>query len=503
MAEEFLRVNNISKHFAGVRALDNVSFVVNQGEIRCLVGENGSGKSTLIKVIAGVYPPTSGEVTINGQTYRSLRPITSIQEGIQVIYQDFSLFPNLTAAENIALNYQLERGKRFINWGEVRRIARDAIAQIDVDVDLNAIVGDLPVADRQLIAITRALLHDAKLIIMDEPTTALTQREVESLFRVIRGLRQKGISILFVSHKLSEVQSIADTIMVLRNGKKVADGLASEFDLVKLAYHMTGREIMETGYRYNPTAHGQNGNPPLLRVNNLSLPGRFEDVSFEVRSGEIVGVTGLLGSGRTDLALALFGVQPAISGETYVNGRRVHIGSIQDAMRHGIGYVPEDRLTEGLFLAQSIGRNVVVRIIDQTLGRAGLLSSRKMTEKIREWTKRLSIKTADVRNAVSSLSGGNQQRVVLAKWLAASPQILVMNGPTVGVDVGSKMELHELIKELAGQGIGILIMSDDLPELMNTCNRILLMREGRIVEEFQTTNITEEQLNLKLTEAVE
>ncbi len=500
MTEEFLRVNNISKNFAGVRALDDVSFTINHGEIRCLVGENGSGKSTLIKIIGGVYPPDSGEVVIKGNTYRSLRPIVAIQEGIQIIYQDFSLFPNLTAAENIALNYQLEHGTRFVNWREVRRIAREAIGQIGVQIDLDAIVGDLPVADRQLIAISRALLQEAKLIIMDEPTTALTQREVESLFEVIRGLKDKGISILFVSHKLSEVQNIAETIMVLRNGRKVADGPADEFDVSSLAYHMTGREITESSYDYSP---GVDGKAPLLSVENLTLPGRFEHVSFDVQAGEIVGVTGLLGSGRSGLALALFGVEPAISGEIRIEGNPVHIRSIQDAMRHGIGYVPEDRLTEGLFLAQSIGRNVVIRIIDETLGRARLLNHRKMNKKINEWVNRLSIKTGDTHLPVSSLSGGNQQRVVLARWLATSPRMLVLNGPTVGVDVGSKMELHGLIKELASQGIGILIMSDDLPELMHTCNRILLMRHGRIVEEFQTAAISEEQLNLKLTEAVE
>lgn len=499
MAEELLRVSNISKNFAGVQALDNVSFSVSRGEIRCLVGENGSGKSTMIKIISGVYAPTSGEIFIKGKRYRSLHPIDSITQGIQVIYQDFSLFPNLTAAENIAINTLVARGAQFVRWSEVRSIAQEAISSIGVDIDLDAIVGNLSVADRQLIAITRALLQNAELIIMDEPTTALTQKEVEALFKVVRGLNEKGISFIFVSHKLSEVQEIADSVIILRNGIKVADGPIADFDLASMAYYMTGRRITETSYSYDHSAHPDQS---LLRVEGLTLPGSFHNVSFDLKPGEIVGIAGLLGSGRTDLALALFGVEPAVSGQILVEGKPVRIKSIQDAMRYGIGYVPEDRLTKGLFLQQSIGRNVVIRIIDRMLGVANLLSQREMANAIRAWIERLSIRTRNSELPVSSLSGGNQQRVVLAKWLAAEPRILLLNGPTVGVDVGSKMELHELIKKLAHQGIGILIMSDDLPELMHTCNRILLMRDGRIVEEFETESITEEQLNLKVVEAI-
>ncbi len=499
MTQEFLRVSNISKRFAAVTALEDVSFAINRGEIRCLVGENGSGKSTLIKIIVGVYQPDQGEIVIKGKQRRSLKPIDAIHEGIQVIYQDFSLFPNLTAAENIALNRELASNKRFVNWREVRAMAERAMARIGVDIDLDAEVGQLSVADRQLIAISRALMLDAQLIIMDEPTTALTQKEVESLFQIIRNLSKSGISILFVSHKLSEVQDIADTVMILRNGHKVADSKASELDLAKMAYHMTGREITESGYVYDAE---EQDTTTLLEVNQLTRPGGFWDVSFKLQPGEILGITGLLGSGRTDLALALFGVHPTTSGTIKINDRAVHIRDIQDAMNAGIGYVPEDRLTEGLFLEQSIDRNVIIRVIDETLGKINLLNQNKMNEVINRWVNKLSIKTADAGLPVTSLSGGNQQRVVLAKWLASSPQILILNGPTVGVDVGSKMELHELIKNLARQGIGILIMSDDIPELLNTCNRILLMRNGRIVEEFATADITENSLNLKLTEAV-
>ncbi len=499
MTEELLQVNNISKNFAGVQALEGVSFTISRGEIRCLVGENGSGKSTLIKIIAGVYQPSKGEIAFHGKLQGNIRPRNALDAGIQVIYQDFSLFPNLTAAENIALNYQLSRNKKFVNWREVHAIAAEAIKLIEVDLDLDAIVGEMSVADKQLIAISRALLQNAQLIIMDEPTTALTQREIEALFYVIRNLKEKGISILFVSHKLSEVQEIADNIMILRNGIKVADGVSDEFDLAKLAYFMTGREITESSFVYDPA-----GKSPIsiLTVKNLTLPGRFFNISFDLKQGEILGIAGLLGSGRTDLALALFGIKPAKSGEVSIEGQQVHIRNIQDAMRFKIGYVPEDRLTEGLFLKQSIGRNTIIRILDRAIGWLGLISPKKFKEQIAIWVKRLRIKTNDPGLPVASLSGGNQQRVVLGKWLASNPKVLIMNGPTVGVDVGSKMELHELIKELAHKGLGILILSDDLPELMHTCNRILLMRNGRIVEEFTTKDITEQELNQKIIESI-
>lgn len=497
MADEFLKVSNISKSFAGVQALQDVSLTVERGKIYCLVGENGSGKSTLIKVIAGVYSPDEGDIVINGTLYRRLHPIDSIREGVQIIYQDFSLFPNLTVAENLALNDQLASNKRLVNWSEVRRIAAEGLQKINVNLDLDARVEQMPVADKQLIAISRALLQNAQLIVMDEPTTTLTEREIQSLYSVIRSLKNNGISILFVSHKLNEVLEIADHICVLRNGRKVADGPAGEFNHGNLVYHMTGRHIDESYYSYRPQA----GQASLLKVENLSLAGSFVGISFDIHAGEIVGITGLLGSGRTDLALALFGLSPADSGQIYVKGQRVKINSVKDAIRYGIGYVPEDRLTEGLFLEQSIGRNVVVRTIDDVLSKAGLIDSRAMENQVQRWVRNLSIKTPSPALPVKTLSGGNQQRVVLAKWLASQPQVLILNGPTVGVDIGSKSELHETMKNLAGQGMGLLVISDDIPELLQVCNRILLMRKGRIVAEFDRQQITEEQLAARLTEA--
>jgi simple sugar transport system ATP-binding protein len=498
MSEEILNVSHISKSFSGVSALNDVSLTIKAGEIHCLIGENGSGKSTLIKIIAGVYEPDEGEIVINNHHYSRLTPIESIREGIQVIYQDFSLFPNLTVAENIALNYQLERNKNWVDWGTVRKIAQNALDRINVKLNLDALVGEMPVADKQLIAISRALLQDARLIIMDEPTTALTQKEVSSLFSVIKDLQKQGISILFVSHKLNEVLDISERTMVLRNGQIVVDADASEFDTKKMVYYMTGHHVVETAYVYEENTSNE---PPLLKVENLTSRNNFYDISFELKAGEILGVTGLLGSGRTGLALSLFGVFPADSGSISIDGVQVKINSIQDAIDKKIGYVPEDRLTEGLFLDQEIGKNMVVRIVDDLKGSQKLINQKSLQVQIQDWIEQLNIKTSSSQLPVKSLSGGNQQRVVLAKWLASCPRILILNGPTVGVDIGSKAELHEALRVLAKKGMGLLIMSDDIPELMQTCNRILLMRKGRIVEEFQREIVTEDELTHKLVEA--
>ncbi|RME49641.1 MAG: sugar ABC transporter ATP-binding protein [Chloroflexi bacterium] len=497
MADELLQLTGISKSFAGVHALRNVDLTIARGRIHCLVGENGSGKSTLIKIIAGVYERDSGTIVINGKRFERLHPIDAIREGIQVIYQDFSLFPNLTVAENIALNEELAEGRRFVNWRQVRQIARDALEQIEVNIPLDLTVGEVSVANKQLIAIAKALRQNAQLIIMDEPTSALTEREIRTLFGVIRKLQERrGIAFLFVSHKLNEVLEISETIIVIRNGRIVSVGDRSEYDNARLIYEMTGHTITEKVYDFEPDMT----QPPLLKVEGLHAGSLLQDINLELRPGEIVGVTGLLGSGRTELALALYGMLPIRSGRIIMEGQPITIRSNQDAIAHGIGYVPEDRLTEGLFLEQAIGRNIVVRTIDRLKGRFGLTDPKKINGQVNEWVDALRIKTSDPSLPAKTLSGGNQQRVVLAKWLASRPKVMILNGPTVGVDVGSKDELHEMMKELAGQGMGLLVISDDIPELLQTCNRILLMRHGRIVEEIKSTDTNENELSTKLIE---
>jgi simple sugar transport system ATP-binding protein len=497
VANEFLSLTGISKSFAGVQALRNVDLTVERGRIHCLVGENGSGKSTLIKIIAGVYARDNGSIVINGKGFERLYPIDAIREGIQVIYQDFSLFPNLTVAENIALNEALAEGRRFVNWRHVHTVAADALAQIEVNIPLNVTVGEVSVANKQLIAITKALRQRARLIIMDEPTTALTKREIRVLFSVIRKLQEReGIAFLFVSHKLNEVLEISETIIVIRNGKIVSVGDRTEYDRVRLIYEMTGHSITEKVYDFELDL----SQPPLIKVEHLNAAALLKDINFELRAGEIVGVTGLLGSGRTELALALYGMLPIESGRIYIGHKPIVIRSSRDAIAHGIGYLPEDRLTEGLFLDQSVARNVVVRTIDRLRGALGLTDPRKINGQVNRWVDAFHIKTSNPALPVKTLSGGNQQRVVLAKWLASKPKVMILNGPTVGVDVRSKHELHSLMKDLAGEGMGLLVISDDIPELLQTCNRILLMRHGRIVEEIKSKDTNEAGLSSKLIE---
>ena len=494
MAEELLRVDGIIKRFGGVTALDDVSFAINKGESLTLVGENGSGKSTMIKIISGVYTPDEGDIFINGNHYKKMTPIDSIKEGVQVIYQDFSLFPNLTVAENIALNDLIISGAKTVNWKKVHDFAREGLEKIKVNIPLNALVGELSTADRQLIAISKAILADAKLIIMDEPTTALTHNEVKALFKVVKELNSKGIASIFVSHKLTEVREIGERTIILRNGKKIIDEDAKGLDVKTIEYQMTGRHIDTSSIKYSEPKQDD----ILMKVENLNLSHGFFDVSFELHRNEVLGITGLLGSGRTELALSLFGQKPADSGTIILDGKEIKVKSIFDATSNGIGFVPEDRIKEGLFLPQSINNNIAAKVIDTLKNKLGLLDLKKKVSLSEEWIKRLNVKTPTGELPASSLSGGNQQRLVLAKWLAFDPKVLILNGPTVGVDVGSKADIHELIRQLASEGMGIILMSDDIPELMHTCNRILLMRRGRIVEDFKREKTNEEDLNNEL-----
>ncbi|MFB5198191.1 sugar ABC transporter ATP-binding protein [Neobacillus sp. KR4-4] len=494
MSEPFIQLTNINKSFSGVKALQGVNLTIHKGEVRCLAGENGCGKSTLIKTISGVYKADQGEIKINGKQYKNFTPMDAIKEGIQVIYQDFSIFPNLTVAENIAMNLQLTNNKKLVNWKSIYQVAKQAVEKIGFNIDLSAKVESLSVADKQLVAISRALLQDAKLIIMDEPTTALTQKEVKSLFTVVNDLKKQGISILFVSHKLEEVYEICETITILRNGQNVKDGDVKEINQSNLVEYMTGRKIEDE--LYTPVVKSTQ---PLLRTENLTKNGAFSDISLALYPGEVLGITGLLGSGRTELAKAIFGMLPSDSGAIYIENEQVKIRSVHDAIKHKIGYVPEDRLTEGLFLPQSIGNNSVISVIDRFLSRSKLINTKKMRAEMDRWVKELNIKTPSPDLPVSVLSGGNQQRVVLAKWLATNPRILILNGPTVGVDIGSKADIHKIVRTLAAEGVGVIIISDDISEVIHNCNRILVMKKGQIMNEFKNTEISERELGHQLS----
>jgi simple sugar transport system ATP-binding protein len=482
-----LAARNISKRFGGVQALDGVTLEIQAGDVRCLAGENGCGKSTLIKILSGVEAPDAGEIEIGGTTRSRMSPVDALRAGVQVIYQDFSLFPNLTAAENIALTSLIAHQRKLVNPRYVRTRAAAVVAELGVQLDLDAPVEELSVADRQLTAICRALAEDARVIFMDEPTTALTQREVRALFRVVQTLQERGVATIFVSHKLDEVLEISQHVTVMRNGAVVASGPVGEFDRTSLGRAMTGRDVRDQrdAPPFDETA------PPVLSVEGLGLDGAFEDVTFDLRPGEILGITGLLGSGRSEIAEALFGITPAQRGQVRIGGAEVDIRGVVDAVGAGIGYVPSDRLTEGLFLDQSIADNVVAGSLDLHRARFGLLDRAHLTSTIDAFFSALRIKAPSVAAPIRSLSGGNQQRVVLAKWLARGPRVLILNGPTVGVDVGSKEEILDILRREAGKGKGVVVISDDIPELVSVCHRVLVVRRGRIHQVIDGEHLTE------------
>jgi simple sugar transport system ATP-binding protein len=495
MPEIFLHMKNISKLYAGVQALDTVDFSLTSGEIHCLVGENGSGKSTLIKIISGVEKPEVGaEIEIGGENVHveHLTSKASIDRGIHVIYQDLSLFPNLTVAENISFNVHVERGKKFVNWSGIGSTAKQAIEDIGINIELDRIVGTLSIADQQLVAICRALIGNLKLLIMDEPTSSLTKNEVDSLFTIVKKLQERGITTLFVSHKLNEILEIAERVTVLRDGKMIGTYDFEDLDHAKLTYLMTGKKIS-----YSKLTTEDLTGEVLLEAKNLSKKGNFKDISFQLHRGEILGITGLLGSGRTELALALFGMNPAEKGNIYIEGQRVSIKSNKDAIAHGIGYVPENRLLQGLVMQQSIGNNIVITILEDVLSSIKLIDKEKRSGSVERGIEDLAIKVSSSESPVMTLSGGNQQRVVLAKWIATKPKILILDGPTIGIDVAAKSSIHDIIKNLASRGIGIIIISDEAQEVLYNSHRILIMSKGRVVSELNPVDTTEKEMSQK------
>ncbi len=489
MSEYLLQMTGIDKWFGGVHALDNVNFSVRPGKVICLAGENGCGKSTLVKIISGVYTRDSGEVIFEGKPIHHITPAEATRLGIQVIYQDLSIFPNLTVMENLAINSEISANRRIVNRKRWEKTAREALSKIGYDIDLYARMGDLSVADKQLVAICRALLFNAKLIIMDEPTTALTKKEVDALFRTVRQLRDSGIAIMFISHKIEEIFEISDDVCIMRNGKNVFAGPTAELTRKDFTYYMTGRDLVDD--YFVPT----NISPePVLKVENLTWKNKFHDVTFDLHKGEILGITGLLGSGRTELALSLFGLGKVSSGTITLNGQQVKISSPIQAQKLRIGYVPEDRLTEGLCLQQPIADNIMLASLKQLTRTLGTIRHEELFDKSNEWVEKFSIATDDAHKHASTLSGGNQQKIVLSKWLNNDLDVLILNGPTVGVDIGAKQDIHSLVHELANQGLAVIIISDDLAEVVVNCNRVIVMKEGAIVGEMSGEKISEEKI---------
>lgn len=495
MASPFIELRGISKRFAGVQALSDLSLAIQPGEIHCLAGENGSGKSTVIKIMSGVYQADEGEILINGELVGPLSPRRSTDCGIQVIYQDFSLFGNLTVAENLALNGQLQSNDKLIRWGAARKRAAAAVARLGIDANLDAEVDSLPVAGKQLVAIARALMSDARLIIMDEPTTALTSREVATLFRIVREIQQRGIAVLFVSHKMREMLDISEQLTVIRNGAKVAEGPTANFNETKITEHMTGQRLQRATYAWQPQG---NAVPPRLTLRGLTLPGAFDNLDLTLRAGEIVGLAGLLGSGRTALATTLFGMHPQYAGAIQIDGQAVELRNTPQAIAQGVAYVPEDRLSEGLFHGQSINQNLLASALDRVASWS-LIRRQQARAMSAEMIRIMQVATPSGEKPVGQLSGGNQQRVMIGRWLLTNARIMVLNGPTVGVDVGSKAEIHRKLQQLAeDNGLAVLMISDDILELIQNCNRIHIMHRGALIDDLEASMVDEDSLNDRL-----
>jgi simple sugar transport system ATP-binding protein len=495
MAEVFLRAQHVHKRYGGVVALQDVDLEIRAGEIHCLVGENGSGKSTLIKIVTGVVSPDPGaDLEIGGVRVRGLTPAEALRRGIQVVHQDLALFPNLSVAENIALLQVAAGGRWIVDWRAVPAIAQGALARIGVTLPLDAPVATLPVADQQLVAICRALASDARLLITDEPTASLTQREAQRLFGILRDLQTHGIATLFVSHKLDEVLEIAQRITVLRDGRKVGTFDRSAVDRDRLVQLMTGRAIAD---RRRPSAHSLG--TPILEVRGLRRRGQFADVSFTLHRGEVLGLIGPLGAGKTELALALFGMNPPDAGEVLVDNRPVRLRTNADAISAGIAYVPEDRLSQGIVARQPVRSNLIVTVLDSLTGPGRWLAPRRTAAFCADVVRAFDIRTPSIDQPASALSGGNQQKVVIAKWLSTRPRVLVLDRPTAGIDVGAKAVVYDLIDRLAEEGVGILLVTEEIAEALAVCDRILLMKHGRIVAEISGADASEAGLQRALT----
>ncbi|MBB3908539.1 ABC transporter [Anoxybacillus sp. UARK-01] len=497
MSEYLLRMEHISKTFHGMKALDHVRLEVKRGEIHALIGENGAGKSTLIKILAGVYQPDFGaEFYFEGKKVEIKKPIDAVLKGISIIYQDLSLFPNLSVAENICIGKDVyNKSWKRVNWNEIKKIAQKVLNELDFQIDLYTPVEKLSIAQQQLIEIARALAFDSKLIVMDEPTASLSSSEVEKLYHIIDRLKQKGISVIFVSHKLKELFTVSDRFTVLRDGKYVGTYLKEEMDEEKLITLMVGRKVQ---YERSQAVNHKIGNV-ILEVRNLSKEGNFKDISFQLKEGEVLGITGLVGSGRTELAQAIFGVNNPYKGEVKIQGEAVFISSPEKAVKNGIAYIPENRKIQGLILEQSVINNISISILKALRTKLGLIQRKKEVDLAERYIQAIDIRPAAPERKVGQLSGGNQQKVVISKWLATNPKILIIDEPTSGIDIGAKTEIHKLLRQLASEGMGVIVISSELPEILAVSDRILVMKHGRIAGELNIQEATQENImNLAL-----
>lgn len=485
--QEVLQIAGAAKRFGGVHALIDANLTLYAGEIHALLGENGAGKSTLLKSLAGVHQLDAGSIRLFGRDFNVSGTRGSQDQGIAVIYQEPSLFPDLTLAENVFVGRQLGKGLK-VDWREMNRRAGELFVRLGVPLDPSRRARGLSIADQQIVEIAKALSLNAKVIVMDEPTAALSGSETERLFGVARSLRNEGAALVFVSHRLDEVMELCHRVTVLRDGATVATAAISEVDIDQIVKWMVGREVSELFPKV-----ASNIGETILKVEGLSREGQFDDISFDVKSGEIVGVAGLVGSGRSEVVRAIFGVDKYDSGSVEFLGEKLKRNSPGEAMQRGIAFVPEDRRQQGLFMPISILKNISITML-KTLSNFGLVSRSQELAEGEEWSRKLQIKFNSINDSVDRLSGGNQQKVVLAKWLSTQPRLLIIDEPTRGIDVGTKSEVHRFISEQASRGLGILMISSELPEVLGMADKVLVMREGRLVGRFSAKDATPENV---------
>jgi ribose transport system ATP-binding protein len=485
-----VRMSGISKSFNGVRVLDAVDFELEKGEIHALLGGNGAGKSTLMKILEGVYSLDEGQIELDGEPVRFSSSHDARKQGVVMIFQEFSLIPTLTVAQNIALTREPRTSMGLLDDKAASRRAREIFAEMGVDVDPDAVVGDLSTAYWQLTEIAKALSQDASVLIMDEPTASLAKSETENLFAIVRRLQERGISIIYISHRLEEVYEIAERVTVLRDGRRIVTTETASLSPHAMIEAIVGRQ-MEEAAQWHARPVDRSGTP-LLEVRGLESGSRVRGVSFALHRGEILGVAGLMGSGRSEIARTLFGVDRATAGEILVDGKAVRIRSPRQAAKAGIALIPEDRRVQGLVLDHSLKDNLLLPLLGE-LTRGGFIDDSRGTKVADELMQQLAIRGGSPSRPVRLLSGGNQQKVVIAKWLGTKPEILIMDEPTVGVDVGTKAEIIDMIRALADDGKGVIIISSELPELLAVSDRVLVVREGRVVDEIERREIRNEE----------
>ncbi|TWI65465.1 rhamnose transport system ATP-binding protein [Pseudoduganella lurida] len=487
--EPVLRLEGISKRFAGIVALNKVALTVRAGEVMALLGENGAGKSTLVKTLTGIYRPDEGSIHLHGQPMQFANAQDAMRAGITAVHQESVMFDELTVAENIWVGRQPVKGGR-IDWTKIEGEAEQLFKRLEVDIPVRAKVRDLSVAQRHFVEIARALSQDARVVILDEPTAALSQREIVELYRIIRQLKAAGTAVIFISHKFDEIYAVADRYTVLRDGHFITDGALADISEPELVSLMVGRSVAQA-YPKADVTPGET----LLEVDGFCHPTEFQDVSFSLRRGEILGFYGLVGAGRSEVMQALFGLTKCSSGTIRIEGKRVHVGCAAEAINQGIAYVPEDRQHQGAHLTLPIQHNVTLPILDKIgFFLFGPKARREEMAVSRLYSEQLELKAHHLQQHVSELSGGNQQKVVLGKWLATNPKVIILDEPTKGIDIGSKAAVHRFVGELVQQGLSVILVSSELPEVLGLADRIIVMHQGRIEQEFARADATPERV---------